>query len=75
MIRIALRMIHRDIYLILKLYIVESLNDGEVNQYLYKKQYKTNALPIFMYQMRISTNKVSSVMLRPKKLEIQNKNM
>jgi hypothetical protein len=30
-------------------------------------------LPILMRQMRISTNQVSSVMLRPKKLEIRNK--
>jgi hypothetical protein len=36
---------------------------------------KTNTLPILMHQMRISTNKVSSVMLRPKKLEIRNKNV
>jgi hypothetical protein len=32
---------------------------------------KTNTLPILMHQMRISTNQVSSVMLRSKNLEIQ----
>jgi hypothetical protein len=31
---------------------------------------KTNTIPILMHQMRISTNQVSSVVLRPKKLEI-----
>jgi hypothetical protein len=34
-------------------------------------KYKTNTIPILMHQMRISTNKVSSVVLRPKKLEIR----
>jgi hypothetical protein len=28
---------------------------------------KTNGIPMLMHQMSISTNKVSSVMLRPKK--------
>jgi hypothetical protein len=32
---------------------------------------KTNTIPILMHQMRISTNQVSSVMLRSKKLEIR----
>jgi hypothetical protein len=36
-------------------------------------QCKTNTIPILMHQMRISTNKVSSVVLRPKKLEIRKK--
>jgi hypothetical protein len=30
-------------------------------------EYKTNTIPILMHQMRISTNQVSSVVLRPKK--------
>jgi hypothetical protein len=34
-------------------------------------QCQTNAIPILMYYMRIATNKVSSVMLRSKKLEIR----
>jgi hypothetical protein len=34
-------------------------------------QCKTNTIPILMHQMRISTTKVSSVILRPKKLEIR----
>jgi hypothetical protein len=34
---------------------------------------KTNTLPIFMHQMRISTTTVSSVMLMSKKLEIRKK--
>jgi hypothetical protein len=33
---------------------------------------KTNTIPILMRQMRILTNQVSSVVLRPKKLEIRN---
>jgi DNA-binding transcriptional regulator GbsR (MarR family) len=32
---------------------------------------KTNTIPILMHQMHISTNQVSSVVLRPKKLEIR----
>jgi hypothetical protein len=36
---------------------------------------KTNTLSILMHQMRISTNQVSSVVLRPKKLEIGNENV
>jgi hypothetical protein len=32
---------------------------------------KTNTIPILMHQMRISTNQVSSVVLRPKTLKIQ----
>jgi hypothetical protein len=32
---------------------------------------KTNTIPILMHQMRISTTTVSSVVLRPKKLEIR----
>ena len=36
-----------------------------------KLKCKTNTLPILMHQMRISTNQVSSVVLRPKKLEIR----
>jgi hypothetical protein len=36
---------------------------------------KTNTIPILMHQMRISTNQVSSVMLRPKKLEIRGENV
>jgi hypothetical protein len=32
-------------------------------------EYKTNTIPILMHQMRISTNQVSSVVLRPKKLK------
>jgi hypothetical protein len=32
---------------------------------------KTNTIPILMHQMRISTNQVSSVVLRPKNLEIR----
>jgi hypothetical protein len=32
---------------------------------------QTSTIPILMHQMRISTNKVSSVILSPKKLEIQ----
>ena len=35
---------------------------------------KVNTIPIFMHQMRISTNEVSSVVLGPKKLEVENKN-
>jgi hypothetical protein len=35
---------------------------------------KTNTIPILMHQMRFSTNQVSSVVLRPKKLEIRKKN-
>jgi hypothetical protein len=35
------------------------------------EKYKTNTIPILMHQMRISTNQVSSVVLRPKKLEIR----
>jgi hypothetical protein len=31
---------------------------------------KTNTIPTLMDQIRISTNKVSSVLLRPKKLKI-----
>jgi hypothetical protein len=34
---------------------------------------KTNTLPILMHQMRISTTKVTSVMLRSKKLKIRKK--
>jgi hypothetical protein len=34
---------------------------------------KTNTIPILMHQMRISTNQVSSVVLRPKTLEIRKK--
>jgi hypothetical protein len=34
---------------------------------------KTNTIPILMHQMRISTNKVSSVMLRPKEFDIGKK--
>jgi hypothetical protein len=34
-------------------------------------KYKTNTILILMHQMRISTNQVSSVVLRPKKLEIR----
>jgi hypothetical protein len=34
---------------------------------------KTNAIPILMHQMRISSNEVSSVMLRLKMLEIRGK--
>jgi hypothetical protein len=34
---------------------------------------KTNMIPILMHQMHIWTTQVSSVALRPKKLEIQNK--
>jgi hypothetical protein len=34
---------------------------------------KTNTIPILMHQMRTSTYYVSSVMLRPKKLEIREK--
>jgi hypothetical protein len=34
-------------------------------------EYKTNMIPILMHQMRISTNQVSSVVLRPRKLEIR----
>jgi hypothetical protein len=34
-------------------------------------QCKTNTIPILMHQMRISTNQVSSVVLRPKKFEIR----
>jgi hypothetical protein len=33
----------------------------------------TNTISILMHQMRISTNQVSSVMLKSKKLEIQKK--
>jgi hypothetical protein len=36
--------------------------------------YKTNTIPIFMHRMRISTTEVSSVVLRPKKLEIRKTN-
>jgi hypothetical protein len=36
-----------------------------------KFECKTNAMPILMHQMRISTNQVSSVVFRPKKLEIR----
>jgi hypothetical protein len=36
---------------------------------------KTNTMLTLMHQMRISTNKVSSVMLRPKKLEIRIKSV
>jgi hypothetical protein len=32
---------------------------------------KTNTIPILMHQMRMSTNQVSSVVLRPKKVEIR----
>jgi hypothetical protein len=32
---------------------------------------ETNIIPILMHQMHISTNQVSSVVLRPKNLEIQ----
>jgi hypothetical protein len=32
---------------------------------------KTNTIPILMHQMRISTNQVSSVMLKSKKLKSQ----
>jgi hypothetical protein len=32
---------------------------------------KTNTIPILMHQMHISTNQVSSVVPRPKKLEIR----
>jgi hypothetical protein len=32
---------------------------------------KTNTIPILLHPMRISTNQVSSVVLRPKKLEIR----
>jgi hypothetical protein len=35
---------------------------------------KTNTRPILMHQMRISTTSVSSVVLRPKKLEIRKRN-
>jgi hypothetical protein len=35
------------------------------------EQCQTSKIPILMHQMRISTNKVSSVMLSPKKLDIQ----
>ena len=38
------------------------------------RQCKTNTLTILMHQMRISTTKVSSVMLRSKKLESEDKN-
>jgi transcriptional regulator CtsR len=34
---------------------------------------KTNTIPILMHQMRISTNEVYLVILRPKKLEIREK--
>jgi hypothetical protein len=34
---------------------------------------KTNTIPIFIHQMRISTNQVSSVTLMSKKLEIRKK--
>ena len=35
---------------------------------------KVNTIPILMHQMRISTNEVSSVVLEPKKLEVEKKN-
>jgi hypothetical protein len=35
---------------------------------------KTNTIPTLIHQMHIWTNQVSSVVLRPKRLEIQNKN-
>jgi hypothetical protein len=38
-------------------------------------KYKSNMIPIFMHQMCISTNEVSSVVLRPKKLEIPPKKL
>jgi hypothetical protein len=34
---------------------------------------KVNTIPILMHQMRISTNEVSSVVLEPKKLEVEKK--
>ena len=34
---------------------------------------KVNTIPILMHQMRISTNEVSSVVLGPKKLEVEKK--
>jgi hypothetical protein len=34
-------------------------------------QCKTNTIPILMHQMRISTNQVSSVVLRPKSLKTE----
>jgi hypothetical protein len=37
------------------------------------KKFKTNMIPILKHQMRISTNEISSVMLRLKKLENKNK--
>ena len=36
--------------------------------------FNTNTIPLLMHQMHISTIQVSSVMLRPKKLEIRKKN-
>jgi hypothetical protein len=42
---------------------------GEASTQVFKC--KTNTIPILMHQMRISTNQVSSVVLRPKKLEIR----
>jgi hypothetical protein len=40
--------------------------------YIYPWKCKTSTVPILMHRMCISTNYVSSVMLRPKNLEIRN---
>ena len=34
---------------------------------------KVNTIPVLMHQMRISTNEVSSVVLGPKKLKVEEK--
>jgi hypothetical protein len=44
-----------------------------VCEYITVCESKTNTIPILMHQMRISTTKFSSVVLRPKKLEIRKK--
>jgi hypothetical protein len=43
---------------------------NDSSQFLLVEECKTNMIPILMHQMGISTNQVSSVVLRPKKLEI-----
>jgi hypothetical protein len=48
------------------------LEFGKNTAQVHKVNVKTLTIPILMHQMRILTNYVSSVMLRPKTLENQN---
>jgi hypothetical protein len=54
---------------------VLTINNEQFHSYVDSLYCKTNTIPVLMHQMRISTNKASSVMLRPKKLENRNKNV